>query len=197
MERAIEAGDRHSGVTIMQMDEGLDTGAILLARHLNIADDETGVALRARLANLGAGLLLETLQQLDDGTLRAQNQSEEGACYANKLRREEARVDWAQDASQLACRIRAFVDTNVCFSELDGVRIRIWAARAKQLDTDAAPGTIVRATESGIVVACGKGTLCIEQLQLAGGRSMAASDLLNARRRQFQAGACFDSMAPA
>ena len=192
VERAIEAGDTYSGVTIMQMDEGLDTGHMLLGRPLALLSDETGRSLRRRLAELGGELLLDALSLLRHEAVQPRPQPDSGVLYAAKLHRDEARIDWSKEAPRLALRVRAFVDANVCFSELEGSRVRFWAASALDLATDQMPGAIISADESGIVVACGSGALRIEQLQLPGGRVMAAAELLNAKRQLFRPGLCFE-----
>jgi methionyl-tRNA formyltransferase len=188
VERAIEAGDIQTGITIMQMDEGLDTGAILLARSCQITDGDTGDSLRERLGELGAGALLEALQGLRDGTLSAKPQDERFATYAPKLTREEARMDWCQDAISLSRRVRAFNSANICETLVDGQRLKILDASPEVTDRDDAPGSVLEAGKRGILVACGSGALRLRRVQLAGGKPMDAAALLNGRPALFSAG---------
>jgi methionyl-tRNA formyltransferase len=191
IERAIEAGDAQTGVTIMQMDEGLDTGDILLARSLDIMANDTGDTLRERLAVLGAEALCEALSKLRQGELTAAPQAS-GASYAAKLQSEEARIDWHQDAQGLARRVRAFVSARVCFSELQGERIRVWQGSPQANNAaEAVPGQIISADGDGIVVACSRGALRLERLQLPGGKILSARELLNSKREMFAPGLHF------
>jgi methionyl-tRNA formyltransferase len=182
IQRAIEAGDAETGVCLMQMEKGLDTGPVLLRRALPIGPEETGGELHDRLAQLGAGLLRDGL-----GLLRAglqplpQTQPEQGVTYAAKLDKAEARIDWSAPASVLARRVRAFSPWPVAEADLGGERVRVHRAIALDRDPGAAPGTIVAAGRDGIDVACGTGTLRLQQLQRDGGRALAALDYLNAR----------------
>ncbi|MCG3171295.1 MAG: Methionyl-tRNA formyltransferase [Pseudomonadales bacterium] len=188
IERALEAGDARTGVTIMQMDAGLDTGAMLLKRDCAIADDDTGGSLRERLATLGTAALLEALALLTDGCLRAEAQDDSLATHAPKLRREEAVLDWSQPAAVLARRVRAFNPANVCQTMAGGEVLRIWLADAVATATTARPGEIVTAARDGIVVACSEGALRLTRLQLAGGRPMDAAALLNGHAARFRPG---------
>ncbi|MEW6166102.1 MAG: methionyl-tRNA formyltransferase [Pseudomonadota bacterium] len=180
IQRAIEAGDHETGITIMRMDAGLDTGPMLLKRVVPIDEATTAAALHDRLAPLGAELIVEALDRLARGTLIAQPQPAEGATYAAKLSKEEARIDWSQPADVLARRIRAFNPAPVAWSELDGERVRLLFARADDTGSDALPGTILDGP--GLVVACGSGRLSIEQLQWPGGRVLDAREALAARQ---------------
>jgi len=188
IERAIEAGDQSSGITIMQMDAGLDTGAMLLVRECAIAREDTGSTLRARLGALGAAAMREAVELLRSDRLQAVAQDDAKATYARKLRREEAEIGWHEDAAAIARRIRAFNPANVCQSAVAGQSLRLWFAREIDAGTPAAPGTILRSDRNGIAVACGTGAVLLTELQLAGGKVMDAAALLNGRAELFRPG---------
>jgi len=181
IQRAILAGDRETGVTIMQMDEGLDTGAMLLKRALPIAEDDTAASLHDRLAVLGAEALMEALPGIMDGSLEAIPQNEAEATYAAKLDKAEARIDWQQPAEHIARQVRAFNPWPVAQAELDGQPLRIWEARAVDRPAQAEPGTVVAESAEGIDVAAGEGCLRITRLQLPGGKQLPAATFLNGR----------------
>ena len=191
IERAIEAGDTQTGITIMQMDEGLDTGAMLLCRTCCIAPDETGASLRERLSSLGAQALLAALPGILDGSAVAVAQESASATYASKLRKEESAIDWGLPAALLARRIRAFNPANVCHAMIGGEALRIWNGHLAAEEVSAEPGTVLGTRAEGILVACGEGALILTELQPAGGRAMTAAQLLNGRARLFAPGARF------
>ncbi len=180
IQRAILTGDRETGITLMQMDEGLDTGAILAQRAIPIGEHETAGELHDRLARLGAELLLEALPALAEGRLPPRPQDESQASYAAKLEKGEARLDWRLPAEALARRVRAFNPWPVAHTTLDGQPLRIWQARP--LPGTGEAGVILDAGREGITVGCGEGRLRLEEIQLPGKRRMAAADLANARR---------------
>jgi methionyl-tRNA formyltransferase len=196
VERAIEAGDASSGVTIMQMDAGLDTGAMLLVRECPITADDTGATLRERLGVLGAEALLEALALLRAGRLEPVTQDDALATYAGKLRREEAEIDWRLDAAAIARRVRAFNPANVCQTTVDGQALRVWLAEPAG-NASATPGSILRSDRHGILVACGTGTVLLTRLQLAGGKVMDAQALLNGRGELFRPGTLLGSATAA
>ena len=173
IQRAIEAGDAETGITIMQMDEGLDTGPMLIARAIPIGEDENAGELHDRLAALGAELVVEALAGLESGALVAKPQPAEGATYAKRIEKSESRIDWRQPADVLARRIRAFDPVPGMHSTLPGIEgpIKIWAARSRPArpgEADARPGQILP----------GEGVLQVLELQRAGGRRLAPADFL-------------------
>lgn len=192
IQRAIEAGDPETGVTIMQMDAGLDTGAMLVKRTTPISTDDTSATLHDRLARLGADALLDALQQAANDTLRPEPQDDAHACYAHKLLKDEGRLDWQQSADTLARRIQAFNPWPIAFCRIGETTVRIWNARSTAGGDDLVPGTIISADKSAITVACGQGNLQITRLQWPGGKPLAVSDMLNARRDTFAPGHHFD-----
>jgi methionyl-tRNA formyltransferase len=183
VERAILAGDRWTGVTIMQLDAGLDTGPMLLQRRLEILPSHTGGSLRAELASLGADALLEALAGLAGGTLAARAQPQEGATYAARIAKAEARIDWTQEATQIERQVRAFNPEPIADTRLDGEQLRIFAAKvfgAKEQENDAIrcdPGSIVEVTEESMVIQCGRGRLAVTQVQRPGRRPVTVRDL--------------------
>ena len=183
IQRAIEAGDAETGVCLMQMDEGLDTGPVLLSRSTPIGADETAGQLHARLAGLGAQVLADGLALLRAGVRPTPRpQPADGVTYAHKLDKAEARLDWTQPAALLARKVRAFDPWPVAEAELAGERVRVHGAIALPLAHRAEPGSVLVAGKAGIDVACGDGVLRIRALQRAGGKVVTAADYLNARR---------------
>jgi len=180
IQRAIEAGDTTTGVTIMQMEEGLDTGPMLASAQIALEENDTAASVHDRLSRLGASLLVETLARLEQGTVTPQHQDNTLATYAAKLRKEEARLDWNQDATVLARRVRAFNPWPVAHTTLAGEPLRVWMAASESGDSGEA-GTVLSADAGGIRVCCGRGVLCITQLQAQGGKPLTAREFLNGR----------------
>lgn len=180
---AIAEGDTETGISIMEMDPGLDTGPVRHDRRLEIRPDETGGSLFERLAPLGAEALMEALDRLHEGELPRAPQRDEGATYAPMLTRDDARLDFALDAVALARRIRAFQPWPGAFTTLDGRRLKVLAATlAPDADGGAAPpGTVIACSPAGVDVACGEGVLRITRLQLEGRQPMDAGAFLSGR----------------
>ena len=182
IQRAIEAGDGESGVCLMQMEKGLDTGPVLLSQALSIGDSETGGQLHDRLAELGAQVLADGLGLLRAGIRPvARPQPAEGVTYAHKLDKAEAKLDWARPAVELANRVRAFNPWPMAEAVVAGERLRLHGAVALDEAHVAAPGTLLRAGREGLDVACGAGVLRIRVLQRDGGKAITAADYLNGR----------------
>ena len=180
VERGIEAGDIEGGCTIMLLDAGMDTGDILLQDALSFARDETGASARARLAPLGAKLLLRYLQDFDPAHPTRQAQDESQACHAPMLRKEEAPIDWRESAARIAAKIRAFNPRPVATARCGGETLRLWQAQAHDMPATEDPGTVVRTDRDGVWVACGTGQAQITELQRPGKRRLSARDFCNA-----------------
>ena len=173
IQRAILAGDAETGVCIMQMEAGLDTGPVLHSESLTITDDDTAATLHDKLAALGARLIVEAMQRLP---LSPRPPPEHGASYAAKIEKAEALLDWRMPAVQLARQVRAFNPFPGATTGLGGNAIKVWQAEA--ITTSGAPGTIVASDRRGIVVACGQGALCLTELQKAGGKRLSVAQFL-------------------
>ncbi|HEU0202836.1 MAG TPA: methionyl-tRNA formyltransferase [Burkholderiaceae bacterium] len=176
--RAIEAGDERTGVTIMQMDAGLDTGPMLLAEEVAIERHDTTATLTTRLAALGARLIVQALHEAARGGLPARTQPSEGVTYAHKLDKREALLDWNRPATVLAQQVRAFDPFPVATCVLEGVSLKLWRAEAVAAAGTAAPGTVVAAEATGVRFACGAGDLLVTELQRPGGKRLPAREFL-------------------
>ena len=185
IQRAILAGDTETGVTIMQMDAGLDTGPILLQRSTPIGPDDTGGTLHDRLAELGASALIEALDGLESGALRARPQPTEGATYAAKIEKAEALIDWSGSALEIERKVRAFNPWPVAETRLDGEQLRIFRARAIMDDSpagpDEPPGMVVALRGDALIVRCGQGALAMTDVQRPGRRVVKARELALSR----------------
>ncbi|MGJ8679882.1 methionyl-tRNA formyltransferase [Paraglaciecola sp.] len=187
IQRSIWAGDKETGVTIMQMDEGLDTGEMLLKRSLPILADDTSASLYQKLAEIGPKALIETLALLPE--LNAEVQDESLATYAHKLSKQEAKIDWQLDAAQIERNIRSFNPWPVAFFEVQGNNVKVQLAEVVALEnTNQAPGQIIEANKSGILIATGKNALLLKTLQLPGKKPNSAADILNGRADWFSIG---------
>ena len=182
IQRAILAGDAESGISIMRMDEGLDTGPVYLRRAVPIAADETAGSLHDRLAEVGAVAVCEVLAALAAGSIRAEPQANDGACYAPKLTREDARVDWSRPAVHLERLLRALDPVPGAATSHAGEILKLWSGRVSAGRPGAAPGTVLAAGPSGIEVQCGAGSLVVTTLQRAGGRRLDAGAFLPGHR---------------
>ena len=174
--RAIEAGDIETGITIMQMDAGLDTGDMLLAEPTPIGAEDNTATLYDRLAAMGARLLMQTLALLERSDLQPRQQPAEGISYAHKIEKSEAAIDWRLDAGLIERRIRAFDPFPGCTAELGGQTVKVWRGRVSA--EHGTPGQVLSAADGQLVMACGTGALQVLELQLPGGKRMAARDFL-------------------
>jgi methionyl-tRNA formyltransferase len=185
--RAIEAGDATTGITIMQMDEGLDTGDMLLAEAAPIAATDTTATLHDRLAAMGARLIVQSLAQLQAGTLVATRQPEQGVTYAHKIDKAEAALDWARPAAELERRIRAFDPFPGCTAQVDGEALKIWRA-AVLPGVAGTPGTCLDVGKGRLALACGDTALELLEVQAAGGRRLAVAEYLRGQSVRGQGG---------
>jgi len=177
--RAIEAGDTRTGITIMQMDAGLDTGDMLLAEAVDIAADDTTALLHDRLAALGGRLIVEALELVACGGLKRTPQPAEGVSYAHKIDKAEAAVDWSLPAATIERRIRAFDPFPGAAAQLEGESIKLW--RAQVVPATGEPGSVLAVTDEGVTVACGESALKITDLQRPGGKRLPARQFLQSK----------------
>ncbi|GGG59075.1 methionyl-tRNA formyltransferase [Pseudohongiella nitratireducens] len=202
IERAILAGDTESGVTIMQMDAGLDTGDMLYTKATPITPNDNRETLEAKLLHLGQESLLYTLANLDLLKSQAREQNDELSTYARKLDKQEAAINWADPSAIIDRQIRASIGRNPAYTFMDDLRIRVLAAVCEQdaPENNIEPGTIISISRNGkkvesVDVACGEGLLRIKQLQLPGKNAMSVHDVLNARQQAFEPGKQFSNLA--
>ncbi|OJS98713.1 methionyl-tRNA formyltransferase [Marinobacter nauticus] len=179
IQRAIAAGDAETGITIMQMDEGLDTGDMLLKTSTPIHADDTGGSLHDRLADMGGKAIVEALVQLANSELAPEPQNDADANYAHKLSKEEGHIDWSRSAIEIERLIRAFNPWPGIFTDLGEQRIRLHQASALDQSSDKLPGTVISREREGVEVACGTGTLKVTSVQLPGSKAQSISDLIN------------------
>jgi len=178
IQRAILAGDKETGITIMQMDTGLDTGAMFLKKSIPISLDDTTRTLHDKLCELGTHAIVETLNLLEQKKLTPVQQDESQACYAAKIKKNEAQIDWRQSAEEIERKIRAFNPAPVAYALFQGNMIKIWQAKVMLESTDQ-PGKIMAIGRDGIIVATGTGTLQLQIIQKPGGNRMAANEFLS------------------
>jgi methionyl-tRNA formyltransferase len=176
IQRALLAGDRETGVCIMQMETGLDTGPVLLSESIPVRDEDNARTLHDRLADLGARLVVQALDDLERGTVVRSPQSAAGVTYAAKIDRAEARIDWTRPARQIWRKVRAFNPHPGAVSRLRNEELKIW--QGMPMPHSGIPGTVLEVESRGIVVACGEGSLRIEELQRAGGRRLSPAEFL-------------------
>jgi len=194
IQRSLEAGDEKTGVTIMQMDKGLDTGAMLLTAECPIEKNDTSASLYEKLAQIGPKALIDTLALMATNKHKAMPQNNDLATYAHKLDKVEAELNWQLTASELDRKIRAYIPWPVAqFTFTDNNekqhRVRVWQASTQKIATTKAVGTILSADKNGIVVATSTGALCLEVLQLPNKKTCSAQDILNCRADWFKVGA--------
>lgn len=185
IQRALWAGDSETGITIMQMDVGLDTGDMLLKTKLTIEDEDTSATLYEKLALQGPDALIGALAALAEDNLPAEKQDESLANYAAKLSKEEARLDWSKSALALWREIRAFNPWPVSHYQHEANTIKVWQSHVSANSTTAAPGTIISADKTGISIATGDGVLTITSMQLPGKKPLSVADILNSRADWF------------
>jgi methionyl-tRNA formyltransferase len=192
IQRAVEAGDDETGICIMQMDAGLDTGPVISVARCAIEATDTSGSIYQKLSALGAPTLLAALEKLASGVAVAEQQDDSQSTYASKIDKAEALIDWATPAEILARKVRAFNPFPATFSHIGGERVKIWAASANTVDSGQAVGTIVAASDQGILVQTASGQLLISEIQLAGKSKMPVSELLKSKAELFAAGQSFD-----
>ncbi|MBB3240982.1 methionyl-tRNA formyltransferase [Pseudomonas sp. Tn43] len=195
IQRAVEAGDSESGVTVMRMELGLDTGPMLLKVTTPISAQDTGGSLHDRLAEIGPPAVVQAIAGLAAGTLEGEVQDDSLATYAHKLNKDEARIDWSRPAVELERLVRAFNPWPITHSTLNGEALKVLAASLAE--GQGAPGEILSASKDGLVVACGEQALCLTRLQLPGGKALNFSDLYNSRREKFAVGTVLGQTADA
>ena len=185
---SIIEGEKITGVTTMLTDVGLDTGDMLYKAECDITSEDTSASLYEKLAGIGPQALLHTLSLVCQNALRPEKQDDSLVTYAEKLSKEEARLDWSLSAAQLDRCIRAFNPWPLSYMVIDEQPVKVWQANAIAEQTSAAPGTVIRADKNGIQVATAEGILNITQLQPAGKKPMSAADILNSRKEWFTPG---------
>lgn len=186
IQRALIEGDQVTGVTIMQMDIGLDTGDMLLKAECPILPTDTSEQLHDRLIQIGQPCLQQALEQIDQGTLSTESQNDNQSCYAAKLTKEEGRIDWNLSAQQLDRLVRGYSPWPVAYTNLGDQTLRIWNARLNETESQGTPGQITTLEKNAIVVQCGHGSLQLKELQLPGGKRLTAQQLLNSKRELFE-----------
>ncbi len=191
IQRAILAGDHETGITLMQMDEGLDTGAMLVKASCPILASDTSESLHDRLAELAATTLISALENILASKIKAETQDSSQATYASKISKEEGKIDWQKDALSIDRQIRAFNSWPVAYTALNEQHLRILEAKALSEDNTGAPGTIMAISKSGLDVATGQGILRLLKVQLPGSKALAIADFLNARKDDFKVGHSF------
>lgn len=193
IQRAIAAGDKESGITIMQMNAGLDTGDILLLAPCAINDNDSGGELHDRLADLGAKSILKTLDDLSNNKLNPVVQDDSLATYAHKLDKQEAMINWDNSATEIERLVRAFNPWPVAFTYLNNKPLRIWQAQVSKENSELQPGTVIRCDKNGIDICCGEGALRLLKLQPSGSKAMDAEAFINGHAKQLPAGTVLKS----
>jgi methionyl-tRNA formyltransferase len=191
IQRAIEMGDSETGITIMQMDKGLDTGDMLLTVSCDITATETSASLHDKLMVLGAPALSKVLSQLSSGDIIAEKQNDDLACYAEKITKQEAEIDWGEAAENIVKKIQAFNPFPVAYSFLNEKRIKIYSASVIENPKAIAFGNIISVDENGIAIACGQQAVLVSMLQIPNKKAMTVNELLNGYNDYFIAGQPF------
>ena len=182
IQRAIEAGDTQTGVCIMQMEAGLDTGPVLLESRLNIQQNDTSASLHDSLSALGAKSLLDCLNSLSKRLENAREQNHDDACYAHKITKAEATINWSESANQIDQKIRAFNPWPICQSSCQSQRLRIWQAEPIKLSHSSKPGTVLSIDKDSLKIACGENTLNITVIQRDGSKPVPIKDFINSTK---------------
>ena len=193
IQRAIAAGDKESGITIMQMNAGLDTGDILMLTTTPIIENDSGGDLHDRLAEMGAVAILETLNKLEDPQLNPVAQDDSLACYAHKLDKKEAVINWQHSAIEIERLIRAFNPWPVAFTYLNEKPLRIWQAQVLTEKSELEAGTVIACDKEGIDISCGEGSLRILKLQPSGSKAMDVASFMNGHAKQLPVGCVLQS----
>jgi methionyl-tRNA formyltransferase len=193
IQRAVESGDKTSGVTIMQMDKGLDTGDMLFTLSCGLDTTETSASLHDKLMLLGAPALLEVLHQLPSQTLPAKKQNDDFACYAAKITKQEAEINWSESAENVVKKIQAFNPFPVAYTWLENERIKIYSAEVEASVIKKMPGEIINMTENGFVIACGENQVRVNKLQIPNKKAMTVKELLNGYADRFSIGQHFSN----
>ncbi|MDV7105735.1 methionyl-tRNA formyltransferase [Vibrio sp. TH_r3] len=188
IQRSIWAGDAETGVTIMQMDLGLDTGDMLKVAKLPIEADDTSASMYDKLAQLGPTALIECLSDIANSQVSPEKQDDALANYAKKLSKEEAKIDWSQDAEFIERCIRAFNPWPMSYFSIADNNIKVWRSRVEHITNNQTAGTILKADKTGIYVTTGKSVLVLEQIQIPGKKALSVQDVLNARSNWFEVG---------
>ena len=189
--RALLAGDKQTGITIMQMDVGLDTGDMLSKVFTDIEDTDTSASLHDKLATQGGEILLSTIEQLKAGSISPEPQDDEQANYAHKLTKEEGKIDWAESANAIAQKVRGLFPWPSAYTFIDEQNIRIHQASVADKTSDASAGSVIGSDKTGIYVSTGNGVICLEKLQLPGKKAMTAEQVLNGNKELFAQGNSF------
>lgn len=191
IQRSLMAEDRETGVTIMQMDAGLDTGDMLHKVTMPIVDTDTSATLYEKLALAGESALKTVIGQITSGTSTPEKQDDALASYAHKITKEEGRIDWSQPAERVSCHVRGLNPWPVAWTTINDEIIRCWGVTSADVTHNEQPGTILQADKSGLQVACGQGIVTLTRIQLPGKRAMAIQDVWNSRKTLFAAGSLF------
>lgn len=189
--RALLAGDKQTGITIMQMDVGLDTGDMLSKAFTDIEDTDTSASLHDKLAIQGGEILLSTIEQLKAGSISPEPQDDEQANYAHKLTKEEGKIDWTESANAIAQKVRGLFPWPSAYTFIDEQNIRIHQASIADKTSEASAGSIIGSDKTGIYVSTGNGVICLEKLQLPGKKAMTAEQVLNGNKELFAQGNSF------